>query len=398
MPWAVMPWAVMPWAVLLCLEEGGRVGLVSIARRNLFQDRTRFVITLAGVAAAMLMVFFSLGMLTGVLDESVGIIDRNSAAIWVTQEGAKSILAPSLVPGAAALEIAAMGGVSRVSPLVYCQIFIDRSGRQLPVMVTGYDLASGAGAPWEMAAGEAASLARSGTVVVDRSAGRKLGGVAVGDTLTVAGSAQEVVGVSRGAKWFVAPYLFTSIDNARALVRLGPGWANFLLVEVAPGADLAALVNRIGGMAGVDGLATPAIRRNTRDYMIFQSGMGLGVAIMAAVGFLVALVLVALTTYTATAERVPEFGTLKAIGAPRGYISRIVLEQVFTTVTAGYATAFALYLAVGRSLSDLTLFPIKTTAVELAVTYVLVLGFAALGSLSAIRKVNRVDPAIVFRA
>jgi len=344
------------------------------------------------------MVLFSLGMFTGVLDESVGIIDRTSAAIWVTQKGNTNVLTPSLLPGATALQIAALDGVERVSPLVYCQALVDRDGRQLTVMVTGYDLASGVGAPWEMVAGEAADLARSGTVVIDLSADRKLGGVAVGDTLTVSGWAEEVVGISRGAKWFVSPLLFTSADNARELARLDPGQVSFLLVKVTPGIDLPALVNRIGGMGGVDALATPAIRHNTRDYMIFQSGMGLGVGIMAAVGFLVALVLVALTIYTATAERVPEFGTLKAIGAPRGHISRIVLEQVFITVTAGYVIAFALYLAVGRSLSELTLMPVKCTAVELAGTYVLALSLAALSSLSAIRKVNRVDPAIVFRA
>ena len=58
--------------------------MVSLARRNLFHDRLRFVITVAGVAFAVTLVLVQVGLFLGLLDKATVTIRNANADLWVT--------------------------------------------------------------------------------------------------------------------------------------------------------------------------------------------------------------------------------------------------------------------------------------------------------------------------
>lgn len=372
--------------------------MVSIARKNLFHDKGRLTITLLGLAAALTLILFSLGMFIGTLDESVALIDHIDADLWVVSEGSRDILDPSAVPHRASNAIRRVEGVETLHRLIYSGLYVEKNDEQWQVMLVGYDLARGVGAPWRMLSGDPAELKQGNTIVVDRSIEAKFGSLALGDALTIDDVSQRVVGISQEAKWFISPFVFTSYENAQQLSGLGADQGTYILVDVRPGYDPAQVARDISRLEAVDAFVVADIRRNTRNMMIFESGMGVGIGAMVVVGLFVAAIIISLTIYTATMERVPEFGTLKAIGASRRYVRQILLEQVFVSVSLGYGVGLLCSLAVGWAVRRYTLMPVEVTPGALVATYVATLGLSILGSFSSIRRVNRVDPAIVFRA
>jgi putative ABC transport system permease protein len=170
-----------------------------------------------------------------------------------------------------------------------------------------------------------------------------------------------------------------------------------VLIKVQPAQDVAEIAKEISQIGGVNALSKSEIRQNTVDYMLYKSGIGAMTVVFAGVGLFVAVTIVSLTIYTATMERIPEFGTLKAIGATKKDIYKILIEQAFWPATIGFSAGLILSLAARLVITSVIIIPIEIN-VELAVTvYVLTVLLSMLGSFLSIRKVNKIDPAIVFR-
>ena len=58
--------------------------MVSLARKNLLHDRTRFFITVSGVAFAVTLVLVQVGLFMGLLDKATVTIRNADADVWVT--------------------------------------------------------------------------------------------------------------------------------------------------------------------------------------------------------------------------------------------------------------------------------------------------------------------------
>ncbi|MCA9422887.1 MAG: FtsX-like permease family protein, partial [Nitrospira sp.] len=103
------------------------------------------------------------------------------------------------------------------------------------------------------------------------------------------------------------------------------------------------------------------------------------------------------TFYLFTVENLPQFGALKAIGASTGMLARMILLQSFTVGFIGYgvgvglATLFGLTAASGGGL------PFNETWPLLVGVAVALLLICSVSSAISIRKLAKLEPAIVFR-
>lgn len=122
------------------------------------------------------------------------------------------------------------------------------------------------------------------------------------------------------------------------------------------------------------------------------------ISIMNIVGFVVGLVVVALTVYVATFARRREYGALKALGAPNRFLYGVVLAQAFLSVALGFVAGLAftglLGLIVPRAGFDLEL---GISVPSLAKVGLFAAAIAGLAAILPIRQVAGLDPAIVFR-
>jgi putative ABC transport system permease protein len=110
----------------------------------------------------------------------------------------------------------------------------------------------------------------------------------------------------------------------------------------------------------------------------------------------VGIAIVAQTLYAATVERLPEYATLAAIGAPNRYLNQIVLRQGLISGLVGYGIGITVAAVTVRAAAS------STASLVLPWQLVIVVGIVAItmcsiASLLAIHKIKRIDPTMVFR-
>lgn len=373
--------------------------MVSIARKNLFHEKGRFTVTAIGIAASIMLILFGVGMSAGIWDSMVTIVDHSHGDIWVLNSQNSDLAeGVSILPQNVSGQIETLNGVKTVDSLVYSTSVAEKAGAKQTVQIVGVEGSNGLISPWNMISGSINSLNLNNTVIIDQSAQLGLGKLSVGENITINDSPQQIVGVCSDAKSFFYPMVFTSDANAQKLCNMNSNETNYMLVKVQQPQDVAQVAKEISQISGVNALTDSQIRGNTVNYMLYKSGIGAMVLVFAGVGLFVAVTIVSLTIYTATMERMPEFGTLKAIGATKKDIYKILIEQAFWPATIGFLAGVGLSLAATLVITSITIMPIEISVSLVLVVYVLTVVLSVLGSFLSIRKISKIDPAIVFRA
>jgi putative ABC transport system permease protein len=149
-------------------------------------------------------------------------------------------------------------------------------------------------------------------------------------------------------------------------------------------------------MPGVDVFTAPQLSHATQTYWLFTTGAGMALVIGALLGLLVGIVVVAQTLYATTVDRLPEYATLRAMGASNRYLQAIIIQQAVISAGLGYATGIGLAWLVtyaARDGSAALLMPWQLASSLGVVTVAMCVAAALL----SIRKVMTICPTSVFR-
>jgi putative ABC transport system permease protein len=168
-------------------------------------------------------------------------------------------------------------------------------------------------------------------------------------------------------------------------------------MSVAPGVDPVAIEAEIERrIPEVEVYQAAAFSKSSSDYWLFTTGAGFSLIISAVLGLVVGIVIVAQTLYASTIDRLPEYATLKAMGAPNSYLYRIIMTQATIGAVIGYAAGIAIVVGLvilSREASAAPVLPMSLALGLGALTLVMCIGAAVL----SIRKVMSIDPVGVFR-
>lgn len=105
--------------------------------------------------------------------------------------------------------------------------------------------------------------------------------------------------------------------------------------------------------------------------------------------------IVAQTLYSSTKDHLSEFATLRALGSSSGYIHKVILMQAGLSAVFGYVLGMSIALMIVY-LSEHTALPIIMSPSLAALLLALTFAMCAISAISAIGKVMRIDPAMVF--
>lgn len=365
---------------------------MNIAQRNLFQDKFRFVLSITGVALAVMLILLLKGFLSGMNRQISAYLDNAPGSIVVTQEGVRNLLgATSLLPAGAADSVRMAEGVSDAVAILSQFVILDLHGRKQPAYLVGYDPEQGGG-PWRLAKGRA-PLA-DGEVVFDMVLARRHD-LSLGDSFDIMGRQFTIVGLSEGTTSWMTSYVFIRRSAAESLLR-APGATSFLLVTPSEGTAPEALLVRLNDSIGMEALLKSDMVAN--DVKLLARLFSMPLRLMIGISFLVGTLVVGLVIYTATVERRREYGVLKAIGARNGLLYRVVASQALLAAGAGSMAGVGLAFAAARLIVILR--PQLAVAIEAqSVPQALVagVGMALLAALFPARAIAAVAPAEVFR-
>jgi putative ABC transport system permease protein len=370
----------------------------TLAFRNLFHDRLRFIATVIGIVFSIVLVTVQMGLYLGFGRMVTTMIDHASADLWVMPRGTKCFEDPSLLNARERYRALAINGVTEAIPVVIG--FADwrmPGGAMTPVFVIGSDLRAGGLQPWDLVEGRIEALSSPKAIAVDRSYFDRLGISGIGATAEIRQQPVRVAAVTNGIRSFTTtPFVFMDVDRARAHTGVPSGKATYLIIRLSPDANLDHVRRQlVSSITDVEVLSPAEFRERSRTFWLFGTGAGAALFAGALLGVIVGTVVVAQTLYASTKEHLNEFATLRAMGSSRRYIYNVIVWQAVLSAVIGFSIA-ALVSDVVVRLTAATALPIVITSGLMGGLFLLTIVMCIGSSIAAIVQVTRIDPAMVF--
>jgi putative ABC transport system permease protein len=373
--------------------------ILTLAFRNLFHDRIRLAVTLVGILFSIVLVAVQLGLYIGSSREITGLIDNAKGDLWITAFGAKSFEdGGMLLTQNERHQALATPGVKSVAPVF--STFAEwrkPSGGSTRVVIVGANVEDGGLGPYNLVDGTWADIKAPDGIAVDKSYLAELGIDGIGSSAQIAQGRVRVRALTDDIRSFTqSPYVFMPIARARSLLGVPEHTTSFHLVTLEPDADIetvrAAIKKRV---APAEVLTKEEFLNRSLKQWLFNTGAGAALIGGALLGTLVGTVIVAQTLYSSTKDHINEFATLRALGSSSGYIIKVILAQAGMSALLGYALGMviALLLVYAAQGSALPIMMTPNLAVGLLL---LTLSMCAISAISAIFKVTKIDPVVVF--
>jgi putative ABC transport system permease protein len=371
----------------------------TLALRNLLHDRVRLAVTLIGILFSIVLVAVQLGLYLGSSRMITANIARSNADLIVTTYGAKSFEDGGLLLGDRERHQAlATPGVESVVPVVVAFAeWRKPEGGSSRVVLIGADADDQGLIPWSLTKGTVEDIKAPDAIAVDQTYLNELGINGIGDTAQVANGRVKIRALTEGIRSFTqSPYAYTTLNRARQLLGADDDRSTFLLVKLAPGANVAEVQKDLGRrLDSADVLTKDEFESRSLKQWLFRTGAGLALIGGAILGSLVGTVIVAQTLYSSTKDHIHEFATLRALGSSRGYIYKVILAQAALSAVMGYVLGMIIALLI-LYLSRNSSLPLVMTPGLAFWLFALTLFMCAISALSAIVKVTKIDPATVF--
>jgi putative ABC transport system permease protein len=362
---------------------------VPLVRRNLLADWRRLVISVLGVGIALMLILLLDGLWAGIRSQVTMYEDHSGAQLYVVTPGTFNLFADSsTVPRSAVDDIRAIPGVQWAAPVRTSYTILDLHGRKVAVALVG-SVPGQPGGPWAMAKGRAPTA--DDEVVVDSVLADRHD-LHLDDSFALNGVTMRIVGLSSGTAGFMTGFVFVT-HHATDLISRAPDTTSVILVGTN---EPAAVQQRLAalGLTAVDhaALRSSSLALATKIY-------GTPMRLMVAVGFAAGTLVIALTAYTAVAERRREYGIVKAIGATPTRLAALALGQTLSLALLGAAAAVVLYFG-GRAAIEAIRpqFAVVLTTSGALRAAGAGLAMAVLAAVVPARRLARLDPSVAFRS
>lgn len=375
-----------------------------IALKMLMADRGKYIMLVGGVAFASLLMTQQNGVFRGLLSWTTSHMRNIRASIWVVE--ARVVTANEIKPlkDTDLNRVRSVPGVDFAEPL-FLSVIKARSegGGEKPVQLVGLDASTLFGRPPLMLEGDLERLRLPNAVVIDTLATVRLGEglgrpMRVGDTFEIHDREARVVGICKTEKHFFGyPYVFTTYDKAIDFSPRQRKMLSIILAEPSPGQTPEEVAARIGRETGLHAYTSAGFSQATTDFVWANTGIPASFLTTITLGFIVGIVISAQTFFSFVLENIRHLGALKAMGASNGLLARLLLLQAFTVGLIGYGLGVGLTAIFGLIVLPFEQPPFLLDYRSLVLTGLAVLLICLVAALLGIRKVSRLDPAIVFR-
>ncbi|OGO51109.1 MAG: hypothetical protein A2148_07080 [Chloroflexi bacterium RBG_16_68_14] len=367
--------------------------MVPIARRNLLSEKGRFAISVAGVAFAVLLILIVLALYRG-WSQTGGTFEQLPGQLWVVQRGTSDPFhSVSLVERSKLEAMASVPGVAAVVPVLSRQMTFAAGDTEASARLMALDV------PEDLAmSGDLREryLPPPGKAILDKILSRKTG-LGAGDSLSFGAQSLTVERVVASGTEVLAQFVFVDFQDAQRIFGVGDV-VNYGMVVLEEGAD-----GRAVGAALVRD--DPSLQVFTKEEFaasirkeIDESFLPV-ITILLGIGFVVGAAVVGLTIYTATIERTREFGVMKAVGGSPGFLYRIVLSQSAMLTAAGFVIGLGAAWGVAQLAAEaVPEFVTDFQARDIVGVLIASALMAVLASFVPVRRINSIDPAVVFRA
>jgi putative ABC transport system permease protein len=371
---------------------------MKLAWQNIIHDRARFLVTILGVSFAAFLMVFQGSLLMGFMRASSRLIDASDSDIWITARGVQAFEFGAVLEGHVREIAAGVPGVTESGRVcVAFAVYRKPNGKQQVVALVGADPSVGSRFPVPSLSRSADNMTPD-SVIYDESDRDLIEVASLPTAVEINRHRARIDNQIQGFGGFLGvPSLFTSYRNAARYIGLGPDDGMYVVLRVAPQYSVLEVRSSLQRrLPEVDVLTREEFAHKSRVYWMVKTGAGGAILTAAILGFLIGLVVVSQTVYANTMENIEEYATLKALGAPGGFVARVVLIEalicgVIGSLLGSFAVIPAMYGA--KSLISWIYTPWWLPEMILALSLVM----CSLASIASIRSTLTVEPGRVFR-
>lgn len=366
-------------------------------------DRPKSIGILVGIVISIFLIgqqLATLRFLTGLMTALIENSNSDPGDIWVIDNITENVNVLSRIDSRIAQEIKSIEGVEISQSILLANASITLpNGKTGAVNLVGSD---GPGFiagphPSKVLEGSLSDLAQRSSVSLEYFNAKTFGLPAEpGQTFELNKKQAISRVITRNAQRFGGDNMYTSIDNVRYFSDLPPDKVNAIIVKVKPGTDPLLVIQRINAtFFGVRAWDAENLKKSTYSEILISSNMGVSFGSLIVFATISGFFIIGLTLYSAALDRLVDYGTLKAIGATNGYVSKLILTQAFLFAVIGFSIAFTLLLVFKAAVSNSSLtleFDWPLSLLLFGFTLFMSVG----GSLFAVIKISRLEPASIF--
>jgi len=371
-----------------------------IALHMLLGDTAKYVALVIGLTFAALLLTQQASIFFGLLERSTGPLQNiGQPDLWVADRDAFYVGNPRQLDLDLVNRVRSVPGVEWAEPLFLARAVVDLpDGSFDDVQVIGVDRSTMVGRPPAVTEGEVEDLRRPDAIMIQESARDQLANPKIGDRLILNDRRAVVVGFCRVHAGLQSDAIaYTTFGNAVEFVPLGRDKVAYILVGVRDGVDPMGVRERISSMPRLRAMTPGEFRRESVEFIIRNTGIGVNFGITVLLGVVIGLVVSAAVFQQFVADNIRHFATLKAMGAHNAMLIRMILVQAMFAGVVGFG--------IGVGLAGTFSFTGREPGAQLDVFFPwpLLVGSAAamlivvsLASTLSMWKVFRLEPAVVF--
>ena len=377
--------------------------MVGTALKFMIFDKPKSIGIIIGIVISIFLIGQQLGTLRFLTTLMSGlIVNSNSAVndIWIIDNVSSNVNSISKIDGRIAQEVKSIEGVKESYSIVIANTSVSFNGSKTSaVNLVGSDgpyFIAGPNAD-KIMQGSLNELYLQNAVSAEYFNSKNLGvELYAGQTLEINNKVATVRVLTKNVQGFGGDYMYTSLSNARFYGNFPNDKVSIVVVKAQPGVNIETLAGRINDtFFGVKAWPVEELKKATLSEILVTSNIGVSFGSLIVFAMISGFFIIGLTLYSSALDRLVDYGTLKAIGATNGFVTRLILTQALLFALIGFFIAFGLLILFKNGVANAGLvidLDWQLAFLLLTVTLIISVG----GSLFAVVKISRLEPAAIF--
>lgn len=376
----------------------------NVAIKMLLGDRAKYIGLVFGVTFATLLISQQVSIFIGIMSRTAGAIYAVSEAdIWVMDKRVRYVDEVEPMRDIELYNVRSVEGVDWAVPF-YKGLTTIRlpDGLTQQVQLVGVDDVSLIGACPTMVMGDANSILKPETAMMDSNGwvftwpkeGLKLGKyIELNDNRLIVDAICDAE-----PTFLTFPIVYVKYNKAMEMTPPQRNKLPFILVKARAGEDLQVVKSNIEKQTGLQALTQQEFAQRSINYYLERTGIPINFGITIMLGIIIGAAITAQTFYIFVVENLKQFAAMKAVGVTNSQLFKLVATQAGIVYVLGYSLGTgltAMFFYATKDAPALKGFVLHWQV--MAGVSVLMAVIIMIAILVSLRKVFRLDPALVFR-
>ena len=390
--------------------------MLEIAVKMLLGDKVKYSMLITSLAFATFLITQQIGIFCGIMGLTMNLVENTNVPLWVITPRIVQVNQTISLRDIELYKVRSVPGIEWAVPLYHSITRADLYTDQfLTVLLIGVDSETLVGLPPTMIKGERSDLEKENSVIIDEIGLKTLSEglerpLDIGDVFTINGHELKIVGINDvSPSFFGYPTIYTTYQRAIEINPVGSNNMGYILAQPEKGTDMGLLKKTIREETGLRAFTDEEISWTTMWWITTHVGLPISFGITICLGFIIGMAVSAQTFYSFINENLSNIGALKAMGISNLLLQSMLLAQAAIAGFIGYgigiffSSIFGVLLILVYKIAPASFpiyfyIPFYLPWNVFWITIALIITICSITAYIGIQKVNKLDPAEVFRA